>query len=366
MIDLKQEMQDFTVISLKDISPNEGDIPDNIRNSIFLYNKAIESLNTGSEDIAIIELKKAISMNPHFYEAMNLLGMCYSYTKDNVRAAETFEKVIKAEKNSVKAMRFMSLINTGDIDGSMKPKPKKRNAAPVPKAIENKSRKMDIGPPKLNKWIKYAAFFAAGILLAVLVQSVIPKPEKAENNPDDNNSVNAQKPTDEYKLKYEELLSDYELVKKDADEASRSVGYYKSVIKLYEIESLVTKKQTENAADLLILMKTVDFKGDDKVRFDNLYTAVLPSAAKVVYDEGYKLYNTKKYQEALVKLGKVEVYDPKFNRMDAALYYMGRCYQLQSDSRNAVALFQRLVESYPKSNYTANAKVRIKALTKVP
>ena len=117
MIDLRQEIQDYNIINLRDISQNESEIPDNIRNSIFLYNKAIESIRNGSEDIAIIELKKAISMNPHFNEAMNLLGLCYSYTKDNAKAAEAFDKVIKAEQNSVKALRYMSLMNSSEDTG---------------------------------------------------------------------------------------------------------------------------------------------------------------------------------------------------------------------------------------------------------
>jgi len=42
-----------------------------------LYNKALEDFRAKSEDIAIIELKKAISLNPDFHEAMNLLGIFY-------------------------------------------------------------------------------------------------------------------------------------------------------------------------------------------------------------------------------------------------------------------------------------------------
>lgn len=366
MIDLKQEMQDFNVISLKEISQNEADIPDNIRNSVFLYNKAIESLNSGSEDIAIIELKKAISMNPHFFEAMNLLGICYSYTKDNLRAAEIFDKVIKAEKNSVKALRYLSLLNGGEVEGSTKLRTKKRNTAPVKKVNESNVEKSANRHGKIFIWLKYAAFFAAGILLAVLIQNTLLKPEKIEEDPNEGKIIDTEKNTDEYKMKYEKLLSEYELVKSDLEKSEKSADYSKSVIRLYEIESLASKKQWENAADLLLLMKTTNFEGDDKTRFDSLYKSVLPSAAKALYDEGYKLYNTKKYEESQKKLSKVEVYDPQFNRMDAVLYYMGRSYQLLNDSRNAVALFQRLINSYPKSNYAVNAKVRLKALTQIP
>lgn len=349
MIDLKQELQDYHVINLNDISQNEADIPDNIRNSIFLYNKAIESLRTGSEDIAIIELKKAISMNPHFYEAINLLGICYGYINDNVRATEAFDRVIKAEQNSVKALRYMSLLNSGEVDGMAKSKARKRNST-----------------VSIYNWIKYTAFFITGILLAILIQTIALKPEKIEESQTDNSVVKIENTSDEYKIKYEELASEYEQLQKDRDSANKAVDYYKSVLKLYEIESLASKKQFEKAADMLLLIRTDDFIGDDKVKYDNLFESVMPSAAWVTYDEGYKLYNTKKYQDSLKKLEKVEVYDPEFKRLDAVLYYMGRCYQLLNDSRNAVAIFQRLIDSFQDSKYATNAKVRLKALTQVP
>lgn len=368
MIDLKQEIRTYNIIDLKDISSNEAEIPDNIRNSVFLYNKAIESLRTGSEDIAIIELKKAVSMNPRFYEAMNLLGLCYSYIKDYSHASEVFDRVIKAENNSVKALRYMSLLNSGDMDGALKTARKKKPDPPRTREPAKKSAAA-VTEKKYAKyvvWLTCAAFFIAGVLLALLIQNTLLKPREVEKEPIENNVTDAGIVTDDYKMKYEKLQSDHDFIKSELDAADKEIDYQKAIIKLFEIESLAAKKQWEEAADLLLRMQAVEYEGEYGTRFEDLRTNVLPNAAKTVYDQGYKLYNTKKYEDALKKLIKVETYNPGFNRMDAALYYMGRCYQLMNDSRNAVAVFQRLVDSFPKSSYAANAKVRINSLTKQP
>ena len=113
-------------------------------------------------------------------------------------------------------------------------------------------------------------------------------------------------------------------------------------------------------------MKTIEFKDAEKVKFDSLYDTVMPLAAKASYDQGYKLYNSRKYQDSLKKLQKVQVYYPQYYRMDATLYYMGRCCQALQDSRSAVALFQKLMNEYPASTYAKSAKVRINELTKIP
>ena len=351
MIDLKQEIQDYRNVNLKDITQNESEIPDNIRNSIILYNKALESLKNGSEDIAIIELKKATSMNPHFYEAMNLLGICYSYVNDNVKAAEVFDKVIRAEQNSVKAMKYLSLLNSASDNGAGKSKTRKKTS------VDGKKTLM------LNV-IKVLAGFIAGAIVISMINLVLPNAKETEENPTNTNiiSTNENKDIEEIKTRYDDLSKKYTLLQKDKDEAIQTIDYYKSVIKLYDIENLVLKKQYESAADMLLLMKTVDFKDTEKERFDNLYKTVMPNAAIIVYDEGYKLYNVRNYNESLKKLDKVQVYDPAFSRADALLYYMGRCYQQLNDSRNAVAFFQKLIDNYPGSSYTKNARVRIQTL----
>ena len=95
-MDIKAELNNFKIIDLDEIVRGGETIPDNVRNSVYLYNKAIEDLGSGSEDMAIIKLRKAVSMNPHFNEALNLLGVCYAFVGERERAAESFSKVIRS------------------------------------------------------------------------------------------------------------------------------------------------------------------------------------------------------------------------------------------------------------------------------
>jgi tetratricopeptide (TPR) repeat protein len=367
LIDLKLELQDYHAINLKDIAQDEADISDNIRNSVILYNKAIESLRSGSEDIAIIELKKAVSMNPNFYEAMNLLGICYSYINDNAKAAEIFERVVKAEHNSVKAMKYLNQLNSSDDTLSGRMKARKKPAVPD-EALKKEVSLPDLKKIKLQNIIRILAGFAAGALLFTAIALLNPDSGRNPDVPANTGDV-ADKSAEElqqYKTMYDELNAKYELLQKDKEDANKAADYYKSVIKLYEIESQAAKKQYESAAEMLLLMKTVEFRDADRQKFDDLYGTVMPKAAQIAYDDGYKLYNQKKYEDSLKKLDKVQVYDPEFGRMDAVLYYMGRCSQLLNDSRSAIALFQKLIGDYPKSSYAKNAKVRLEDLTKMP
>lgn len=372
-MDLKAELKNFKAINLEAIAKDEAKIPDNIRNSVFLYNKAIESLKTGSEDIAIIELKKATSMNPRFYEAMNLLGVCYSYSGDNEKAVEIFEKVLRAEPNSVTAMMFLQQHGLGELVQQQKYRQMKNTvpqpSEPLKRVRTDKTIKTGtlIQKKILADVLKIGMGFAAGILLAIALYALLPQKEPIINEPIDNAEDNSDiLLRAEYEAKLDELKKKYDLLQKDKESAVQQADYYKAVIKLYDIEKLVADRKYEEAADMLLLMRTVEFRDAEKKKMDELNKKVMPLAAQSAYDQGYKLYNSRKYQDALRSFEKVQVYEPEYKRMDVVFYYRGRSCQALNDSRSALALYQKLIEAYPDSAYAKSAKARIKELTQKP
>ncbi len=385
-MDIKAELNNFRSIDLDSIIQKGENISDNVRNSVFLYNKAIDSLRNGSEDIAIIELKKAVSMNPNFNEALNLLGICYSFTGDKEKAADAFAKVVSSEPNSVYAMNFMQRSGIGEaIPTALKSKQQKKPALEQPgeplKRIRDKKPEKPEKPEKsvssfiidnnknkrmIANVVKIGAGFVAGFVLSAAIFMSLPKQEAViQPLQEENIDTAISQANAELETKYAELESKYQVLLQDKEEAARQVDYYKGAFRLFEVESLVGSKEYESAADMLMLMKSIDFEDAEKDKFDSLYTKVMPLAAKSAYDKGYKLYNQKKYQEALENLEKVRMYDAKNSKMSAALYYMGRCNQVLKDPRSALALFQELADGgYPESWYTRNARLRISELTK--
>ena len=77
MINLRDELKNFAPVDLESILKINPDISEDYKTSVDLYNSALENLRFNSEDIAIIELKKAVALNPEFNEAVMLLGVCF-------------------------------------------------------------------------------------------------------------------------------------------------------------------------------------------------------------------------------------------------------------------------------------------------
>ena len=385
-MDVKAELKNFKAIDLDEIVRGGEAIPDNVRNSVYLYNKAIEDLRTDREDMAIIKLRKAVALNPHFNEALNLLGVCYTYVGEKEKAAEVFNKVIRSEANSVYALGFMQRNKLTDIipaeEGIAAPAVnlQQQPGEPLKRIRKKKKEKQPktsrperpLFDPNRNRRIaRNIARFAAGVLTGLLVGAFIyfllPKPEPVQLPPSED-EINAA--VDEAKRifdqQYAALEGKYEAALREKDEALKEADYYKAAIKLYEVESMLSSKDYEGAADMLMLMKTIEFRDAEKEKIDSLYEKAMPLAAKSAYDRGYREYNSRKYEDALKSFEKVRIYDPNYSNMAATLYYMGRSHQLLKDSRSALAVYQELVDNYPPSWYTRNAQQRINELTRVP
>lgn len=373
-MDLRAELANFKPINLNKID-NKGLLTsDKIYNSILLYNKSIERIKSGSEDIAIIELKKAVSLNPQFCEAFNLLGLCYAYIGDTEKAAEAFSNVMDDEVNSKLALRYMEMMGIGRTAQKQSAQKSKPDAAdnsrpeePIKRSQSKSAMKKNTQGKELHLNIaKIGGGFAAGILIAVLFIQPFGKntvPQKSEDVTVDNET---SAKLAEYEEKYAKLEEKYNMLQEDKDKAQQQSDYYKSALRLYEADDMYKAKKYEEAADMLILMKTIEFKDSEAEKFNDLYAKVLPLAAKSAYSKGSKSYNSKNYQDALEKLKMVEIYDPEFKHMDGVIYYMGCSCQELNDSRNAVAMFQRLVNEFPKSSFVKYANIRLKKLTQNP
>ncbi len=385
MISLKEELKSFPAIDLENLEREGLNLTDSIKNSIVLYNKAIESIRMGNEDIAIINLKKAVAMNPAFYEAVNLLGLCYAYIKEYDKAEEAFRKVIAAEHNSIKALRYLELIeekNGGLALTEARGKKKEKGALPAKKravkaetpenetAGENKDggKRHDMG--KLGfKLLKYIGVFAAGAAFTFLLYLLIGVfPAGGKDGFEDDNTAKTQATEEQqsFEEEYEKLKAEYDQLDERYKKLLADADYNSNVILIYEAQELAGAKEYEKAADMLSLLGTASFKEEHKEKYEKLVSDILPRAAYALVVEGDSLVRAGKHKEALTKLEKAKVYDIKPQYMDRILYNIGKAYAGLNDSRNAVAAFQQVIDNYPKSAYAGYSRSWINSLTAKP
>lgn len=77
--------------------------------------------------------------------------------------------------------------------------------------------------------------------------------------------------------------------------------------------------------------------------------------AQALYDEGYALFNQKRYADAEARFDRYVKLHPRTNLADNALFWIGECRYARGDFSSALEAFSSTVERYPLSNKVADA-----------
>ncbi len=85
---------------------------DNLDSSIQRYNHALECCYTGNVDVAVLQLKKVLSVNPHYLRARQLLVLLYIGSQDYKKAARELQKCSLLDVNNTTTLRYMQEVES--------------------------------------------------------------------------------------------------------------------------------------------------------------------------------------------------------------------------------------------------------------
>ena len=388
MLNIKEELSRYELIDVESVEEKIGIIPDDMKNAIDLYNKALEDLKSDNEDIAIIALKKAIAIYPAFYEAMNLMGICYLSLDDEYNARRMFNKVIKMEDNSLRASNYLDKldgkISDGDSSNSARQKKYKKAATETVSWIKSGLTPEGNKPPY---YIKYLLGFLLGILTLCLVWILVP-----ESSPISIDIGNIFKKTESVSPQIEKLEKEKtELAGrlKDANEAlKKSTEREKelqSQIEQYAYWSEILRDLQKlagegNYKDVVIQIER-DLSGLEKpsdiaAEISALNDECKPKAVTQFYEAGRVIYRSNSnaksvetYQEAAneyrMAISIIEELDLKPNILTNVYYYGGKAIALSQDpskeeaEQEALRCFRIITEVAPGSEMASYAWGRI-------
>ena len=74
------------------------------------YNLALQQAQSGSDDLAVLQLTRVVEANPKFIKAHLLLALLYISHEDYTKAGKSLYKVLKIDKNNPKSSWYMSIV----------------------------------------------------------------------------------------------------------------------------------------------------------------------------------------------------------------------------------------------------------------
>jgi len=375
LIDFDLELKKIQPINMKEMEFNRYKIDDSIKKSIVLYNIAIGEIKKGNFDLAINYLKKALSHNKGFSEAIKITGICYVNMKEYKKAEKVFKKLSKDSIYNELANEYIqSLIIKKSMCTNM-------NTIEEVQHTFNSKKKQ----PVLAKHLKRNIAISLLIIIMIIsggiikyfypltIQKVLTKfpigiQEVLEKFQGNKKIVDSEKEKDKIldegkTLSEENTIAnkDYENDKKNTEDVKMNLDSYKNdiAIMLNDVDKSFNDKNYEKAASTLISMKSMNFDDETKTKFDKLWQDLRLNGLWTIYNQGNNLYKQKNYVEALPKLKIATEIDPNLDIMPWITFQIGMCYKETNDNVNALTYFNQVKDNYPKSKYTSNAKMMI-------
>ncbi len=346
---------------------------DGLNQTIKKYNLALASCKQGNDDLAILQLKKVVSLNPRFVKALQLLSLLYMKSGEYDKALKYLMKANKVDVSNTTTLRYMKEID--ELSGNTRSK-STENEQEGSKEIKKPKVEKALFPgssykeDKPNIWPIINLFLGAivgGIVVFFLIVPTI-KSSHATDLSNQQKEYFEQLNEKDYivtSLENEKVALQNEIDSlKDTLKNQEVVEYDETIFDtLFEAANVYsTELEKGNANDIDYVkiatsLSKVNYDALEREGAINLYQKIKDAsyikASKKLYDEGHDLYTAKKYEEAKTVLTQAYTYDPTNVN---TIYFLGRAYHQLNDTENALKYYNILIDEYPDSNRAKEAK----------
>ena len=342
----KSYQQDDNVAGryLDELRKNRAQL-DAINQTIKKYNQALLYCKQDSRDLAIIQLKKVLSLNPKLVRAHQLLALLYLQEDKLEQAKKELRNAGKIDANNTTTLRYLKEVNTRLREKGSLRKKKEEDLISYQSGNE-----MIIMPSRFQEYSLGSSlgYLIIGLLIGALAIGflVVPNVE---------NKVK-QEMKDQIVQLNDTLSTNAQQIQLQKDEIAKLEN---------QIAVLQGSPEQMNAYEAL-LSGYIAYNGNDYMtsaanleRVDTaqlsgyaleLYNSMWPTVSAAYYDAlftaGYNSYSAENYTDAIKNLLPVVKADMSYKDGSAA-YYIAQAYRKSGDMESAKPYYQYVIDNYP-------------------
>ncbi|MBE5939753.1 MAG: hypothetical protein E7266_05070 [Lachnospiraceae bacterium] len=352
---------------LSDIQSNPGRL-DLINQTAKKFNTALAYANDGSDDLAIVQLKRILNMTPNFVKAAHLLAVLYMKNDEYEKARKVLIKIEKIDKRNTLTAKYLDEIDRKLVKDSGKSitRLKRKDEEERPALSGDDVIIPQTGYREGNSVAVNILNVLVGIILGAALVFFLITPARVkvvrEEYNDKLNEYAAQGESNNLSINtlqntiksLEEEVAALKTTISNQDEALGQVAKYDELI-MAAAKYIADDKV--GCADLLV---TMDVSGITSEQFISLYNGLKNSsytfAADEYYYDGAEYFDNNKYDEAVAALVKAFTFnstDPKITYELAKSYRGQNGNKLNDDARK---YFQLTISLDPDGVYGEYAK----------
>ena len=334
---------------IRDMRDNRQSL-DSADHSIRKFNQALEYAKTGSKDMAVIQLKKVINVNPRMIKAYQLLALLYLQDNKLELAKKTLRNAGKIDTNNTTTLRYLREVNARLKEKSPSKKPKDDDL------ISYQSGNETIIMPKRFKESSIGAtlvYIVIGLIVGTAITAflIVPSVRNKAKEEAQRKLVEASDTISTNGQTIKDLEGQVEDLKNQLEEQTTNNEKVKVKISTYEnlLQACVSyygSKDVTTAGETLDKVKTKYLSDKAKTIYDDINGEVQDKYLNQLYKEGYSLYSRGKYKDAIDTLKQITDEQEDFQDGSAA-YYLAQSYRKNGDLKSAKPYYQYVIENYP-------------------
>lgn len=347
---------------------------DTISQTIKKYNQALSYCYQGSYDLAIIQLKKVVSLNPKHVQGRQLLGLLYLHAEQWEDARRELERCRKIDINNTTTLRYLKEAETVlEIEEVATTERKKKSITDT--ITYHRGNETIIQPinGRENKISSTIVNIVVGIAIGIAVACLLILPARisAATDASDEKLKEFAEQVDERNSTINALEQEKNSLQSRAEKLETELATYTgeggTISSMDNLLNAVMSylSNPENTAAVAEYLDQIDagFVDTSTETFRLVYNSLRERIGTTVggsyYEEGMRAYQNDVYDEAITNLTKAYEYDE--NNVDA-LYNLANAYRKSGDKVNAIANYQTLVDRFPDSELASRAQSFINEL----
>lgn len=342
---------------------------DSINQTIKKYNQALVYCMQDSKDLAVIQLKKVLSLNPRFIRAHQLLALLYMDSEEWERAERELHKCMDVDRNNIQTLRYLKEVELMLVPDENVRQPAKRKKD---EAVRYQSdNEVIIQPLNVKEPKRGGASTLVNLGLGLIIGAaatyflLVPAAETNARNEEQKKTKEISNELDTRTVRIQELEADIanrdqviEELNQELENIVGADGTLETIDGLLAAAAayLETQDLEATAASLEAIEQSVNLE-ETSEGFQSLYRMLLaaigPDLSQSYYNQGFDAYRTEDYTLAISLLSKAVYYDE--TNMDAWLQ-LGQAYEKSNNVADAIATYDKVIELFPDTNNARRAQ----------
>ena len=322
-----------------------------VNQTIKKYNQALHYCKQDSRDLAIIQLKKVLSLNPKLVKGHQLLALLYLQDNKLEQAKKCLRNAGKIDTNNTTTLRYLR-----EVNARLKEKSPAKKQPKDDDLISYQSGNETIIMPKRFKESSIGAtlvYIVIGLIVGTAITAflIVPSVKNSAKEEAQKKMLEASDTISTNGQTIKDLEGQVEDLQNQLEEQTTNSKKVKVQIATYEnlLQACVSyygSNDVTAAGETLDKVTTKYLSSKAKAIYDDLNAEVQDKYLNQLYKEGYSAYSHGKYKDAIDLLKQITDVQEDFNDGSAA-YYLAQSYRQNGDLKSAKPYYQFVIDNHP-------------------